>query len=82
MIFNGRIHTGWRTAFWATVLTLGHVVSLQAQQLQQVDVLLSHQYSAGVVHLFVNGQPVIADSHATGALSGRAIRKQVAVQTQ
>lgn len=37
-----------------------------------------HQYSAGVFHLFVNGKPVIADGHATGALSGRALRKPAA----
>lgn len=37
-----------------------------------------HQYSAGVFHLFVNGKSVIADGHATGALSGRALRKPIA----
>lgn len=36
-----------------------------------------HQYSAGVVHLLVNGRPAIADGHATGALFGRAVRKLV-----
>jgi N-acyl-D-amino-acid deacylase len=38
------------------------------------------QYSAGVVHLFVNGIPAIADGTATGALAGRALRRQVPKQ--
>ena len=35
------------------------------------------QYSAGVVHLFVNGTPAIADGTPTGALAGRALRRPV-----
>jgi N-acyl-D-amino-acid deacylase len=38
------------------------------------------QYSAGVVHLFVNGIPAIADGTPTGALAGRALRRQVPKQ--
>ena len=34
-----------------------------------------HQYSDGLVHLWVNGNPAIADGRATGSLAGRAIRK-------
>ncbi|MDV6031652.1 MAG: D-aminoacylase [Phycisphaera sp. RhM] len=34
-----------------------------------------HQYSDGLVHLWVNGIPAIADRRATGSLAGRAIRK-------
>lgn len=36
------------------------------------------QYSAGVAHLFVNGTPAISDGTPTGALAGRALRRQVA----
>ena len=39
-----------------------------------------HQYSAGIVHVFVNGIPVIHDHVPTGALAGRALRKAVAEQ--
>lgn len=35
-----------------------------------------HQYGAGVEWLFVNGTPAIARGHLTGALAGRALRKQ------
>lgn len=35
-----------------------------------------HQYATGVVHLYVNGVPVISGSHPTGALAGRALRKR------
>lgn len=34
-----------------------------------------HQYSDGLIYLYVNGQPAIVNSRATGALAGRAIRK-------
>lgn len=33
-----------------------------------------HQYSTGVVHLFVNGQPAIAEGRYTGARAGRVLR--------
>ncbi len=33
-----------------------------------------HQYSTGLVHVLVNGVPVIADGKHTGATPGRAIR--------
>lgn len=36
-----------------------------------------HQYSDGLVHLFVNGRPAIAEGRATGALPGRALRKPI-----
>ncbi|VTS00482.1 N-acyl-D-amino-acid deacylase family protein [Tuwongella immobilis] len=35
-----------------------------------------HQFSTGVVHLFVNGQPVIEDSKETGQLPGRPLVHQ------
>ena len=35
------------------------------------------QYSTGVVHLFVNGTPAIADGTPTGALAGRALRRKL-----
>jgi N-acyl-D-aspartate/D-glutamate deacylase len=35
------------------------------------------QYSAGVVHLFVNGTPAIDSGTPTGALAGRALRRQL-----
>ena len=38
-----------------------------------------HQYGAGIVHLFVNGQPVVHDSQATGILAGRPLRKPSSV---
>ena len=34
-----------------------------------------HQYGSGVVHLLVNGQPVIFEGTATGVLAGRPLRK-------
>jgi len=34
-----------------------------------------HQYSEGVIHLFVNGVPVIEETKATGKLPGMALRK-------
>ncbi len=33
-----------------------------------------HQYSTGVVHVFVNGQQVLKDGEHTGALPGRVVR--------
>ncbi|HEX5789334.1 MAG TPA: D-aminoacylase [Woeseiaceae bacterium] len=33
-----------------------------------------HQYSTGVVHVLVNGVPVVADGKHTGATPGRAVR--------
>ena len=33
-----------------------------------------HQYSTGMVHVLVNGVPVVADGKHTGAMPGRAIR--------
>lgn len=33
-----------------------------------------HQYSTGVIHVFVNGQQVLEDGEHTGATSGRVIR--------
>ena len=35
------------------------------------------QYSVGVVHLFVNGTPAIADGTPTGALAGKALRRTI-----
>jgi N-acyl-D-amino-acid deacylase len=34
----------------------------------------SHQYSRGMMHVFVNGKAVLADGKHTGALPGRAVR--------
>lgn len=34
-----------------------------------------HQYPEGVIHLFVNGVPVIEETKATGKLPGMALRK-------
>lgn len=34
-----------------------------------------HQYSQGVVYVYVNGVPAIVNGHPTGALAGRALRK-------
>ena len=36
-----------------------------------------HQYSTGVVYLFVNGELVIEQGKVTGALAGKPLRKQV-----
>ncbi len=33
-----------------------------------------HQYSTGVVHVLVNGTPVLADGEHTGATPGRVVR--------
>jgi N-acyl-D-amino-acid deacylase len=33
-----------------------------------------HQYSVGMVHVFVNGEQVLADGEHTGALPGRVVR--------
>ncbi|MEZ4702991.1 MAG: D-aminoacylase [Rhodothermales bacterium] len=33
-----------------------------------------HQYAAGMVHVFVNGQPVLLDGEMTGKRPGRALR--------
>ena len=33
-----------------------------------------HQYSTGMVHVLVNGVPVVTDGKHTGATPGRAIR--------
>jgi N-acyl-D-amino-acid deacylase len=33
-----------------------------------------HQYSTGMVHVFVNGQQVLKDGEHTGARPGRAVR--------
>lgn len=35
-----------------------------------------HQYARGVRHLFVNGQPAIADGKATDRLAGRPLRRR------
>jgi N-acyl-D-amino-acid deacylase len=34
-----------------------------------------HHYADGVVHLYVNGTPVISNSTMTGARPGRALRR-------
>jgi N-acyl-D-amino-acid deacylase len=36
-----------------------------------------HQYAAGVVHVLVNGVPVVANGDHTGKLPGRILRKTV-----
>ena len=33
-----------------------------------------HQYSTGVLHVFVNGEQVLRDGEHTGALPGRVVR--------
>jgi N-acyl-D-amino-acid deacylase len=33
-----------------------------------------HQYAAGVIHVLVNGTPVIRDGEHTGAKPGRVVR--------
>ena len=33
-----------------------------------------HQYSTGVIHVWVNGQQVLNGGHHTGALPGRVVR--------
>ncbi len=33
-----------------------------------------HQYSTGVIHVFVNGQPVLENGEHTGATPGRVLR--------
>ena len=33
-----------------------------------------HQYSTGMVHVFVNGEQVLKDGEHTGATPGRAVR--------
>ncbi|MBL7877422.1 MAG: D-aminoacylase, partial [Cyclobacteriaceae bacterium] len=33
-----------------------------------------HQYSTGMVHVFVNGEHVLADGEHTGAKPGRVVR--------
>ncbi|GEM_PF-4644812 len=33
-----------------------------------------HQYSTGMVHVFVNGKQVVAHGEHTGALSGQVVR--------
>jgi N-acyl-D-amino-acid deacylase len=33
-----------------------------------------HQYSEGMIHVFVNGKQVLKDGEHTGALPGRALR--------
>ncbi len=33
-----------------------------------------HQYSTGMLHVFVNGEQVLKDGEHTGALPGRAVR--------
>jgi N-acyl-D-amino-acid deacylase len=33
-----------------------------------------HQYSTGVMHVFVNGEQVLADGEHTGATPGRIVR--------
>lgn len=35
-----------------------------------------YQYNRGLEHVFVNGQPVVFEGQATGALAGRALRKR------
>ena len=35
-----------------------------------------HQYGQGLVHVFVNGQPVVFNGLATGVLNGRPLRKR------
>ena len=34
-----------------------------------------HQYPDGVLHVFVNGKPIVADGRHTGALPGRVLRR-------
>jgi N-acyl-D-amino-acid deacylase len=38
-----------------------------------------HRYSTGIVHLLVNGQPVIRDGRLTGLRPGRVLRKHAGV---
>jgi N-acyl-D-amino-acid deacylase len=33
-----------------------------------------HQYASGIMHVLVNGTPVIRDGEHTGALPGRVVR--------
>lgn len=35
-----------------------------------------HRYSAGIKYVFVNGQPAVYQGQPTGALAGRAVRRQ------
>ncbi len=35
-----------------------------------------HQYSEGMVHVFVNGEAAIRDGEFTGTLAGRVLRKE------
>jgi N-acyl-D-aspartate/D-glutamate deacylase len=35
-----------------------------------------HQYSQGLIHVYINGTPAMVDGRATGALAGKALRKQ------
>ncbi len=35
-----------------------------------------HNYSQGLIHAFVNGQPAMIKGHVTGALAGRALRHE------
>jgi N-acyl-D-amino-acid deacylase len=34
-----------------------------------------HQYAVGVLHVFVNGEPVLRDGEPTGARPGRVLRR-------
>lgn len=59
-------------------LVLGHfadIVVLDEQEVRDFSTFEEpHQYSSGVVHVLVNGVPVITEGLHTGATPGRAIR--------
>ena len=40
-----------------------------------------HQYSTGMVHVWVNGTPVLKDGEHTGAKPGRAVRSRLEEMT-
>jgi N-acyl-D-amino-acid deacylase len=48
----------------------------------RADYAAPHQYSDGVVHLLVDGQPVIWDRVLTGQRPGRVLRKKLVVPLQ
>ena len=61
--------TGRRASFFAEV-----VVFDPASVQDRATFDHPHQYSAGMVHVFVNGTPVLKDGEHTGAKPGRVVR--------
>ncbi len=65
---------GWPDRGWVKEGAKADLVILDLNRLETpATVTNPHQYAQGVVHLFINGQQVLANGQFTGALPGRIL---------